>query len=73
MRKTFVILLVTALMSGRDAIEVRLRRAQKGDLNIGFVDWNPRPLDESMGIVRPVSLHRTHYFRSNTFLKASQS
>ena len=50
---------VTSLLKGRNKLEVRLRRAQPGDLNIGFVDWNPRPLDESMGIVRPVSLHTT--------------
>ena len=47
---------VTDLLKGRNKLEVRLGRAQKGDLNIGFVDWNPRPHDESMGIVRPVTL-----------------
>ena len=50
---------VTGLLKGKNKLEVRLRRAQKGDLNIGFVDWNPRPLDESMGIVRPVTLRTT--------------
>jgi len=50
---------VTGLLKGNNKLEVKLRRAQKGDLNIGFVDWNPRPLDESMGIVRPVTLHTT--------------
>ena len=50
---------VTGLLKNRNKLEVKLRRAQKGDLNIGFVDWNPRPLDESMGIVRPVTLHTT--------------
>ena len=50
---------VTSLMKAKNTIEVRLRRAQRGDLNIGFVDWNPRPLDESMGIVRPVTFHAT--------------
>ena len=50
---------VDTLLQGKNQLEVRLRRAQPGDLNIGFVDWNPRPLDESMGIVRPVSLHTT--------------
>ena len=50
---------VTDLLKADNKLEVRLRRAQKGDLNIGFVDWNPRPLDESMGIVRPVTLHTT--------------
>ncbi|MCR5352470.1 MAG: glycoside hydrolase family 2 [Bacteroidales bacterium] len=48
---------VTSLLKGSNHLQVRLRRAQPGDLNIGFVDWNPRPLDESMGIVRPVTLH----------------
>ena len=47
---------VTTLLKKHNELEVRLRRAQSGDLNIGFVDWNPRPLDESMGIVRPVTL-----------------
>jgi len=47
---------VTSLIKGNNKIEVKLRKAQTGDLNIGFVDWNPRPLDESMGIVRPVHL-----------------
>ena len=50
---------VTSLLGHGKKLEVRLRRAQPGDLNIGFVDWNPRPLDESMGIVRPVTLHAT--------------
>ena len=50
---------VTDLLKNRNKLEVRLRRARPGDLNIGFVDWNPRPLDESMGIVRPVTLHTT--------------
>ncbi|MCR5071274.1 MAG: glycoside hydrolase family 2, partial [Bacteroidales bacterium] len=50
---------VGSLLKGNNRLEVRLRRAQKGDLNIGFVDWNPRPFDESMGIVRPVTLRAT--------------
>ena len=47
------------LLRSSNTLEVKLRRAQKGDLNHGYVDWNPRPLDESMGIVRPVTLHAT--------------
>ena len=50
---------VTKLLKSRNKLEVKLRRAQNGDLNHGYVDWNPRPLDESMGIVRPVTLHTT--------------
>ena len=50
---------VTKLLKKRNKLEVKLRRAQSGDLNHGFVDWNPHPLDESMGIVRPVTLRTT--------------
>ena len=50
---------VTDLLKKQNTLEVKLRRAQSGDLNHGYVDWNPRPLDESMGIVRPVILHTT--------------
>ena len=55
-RRTFD---VTKLLKSKNKLDVKLRRAQKGDLNHGYVDWNPRPLDESMGIVRPVTLHTT--------------
>ena len=47
---------VTDILEGKNTLEVKIRRAQSGDLNIGFVDWNPRPLDESMGITQTVKL-----------------
>jgi len=47
---------VTDLLREENEVEVRIGRAQSGDLNIGFVDWNPRPLDESMGITQTVKL-----------------
>lgn len=47
---------VTYILKEKNTIEVRVRRAQPGDLNIGFVDWNPRPLDESVGITQTVKL-----------------
>jgi len=50
---------VTSMVKGKNTLSVRVARAQKGDLNHGYVDWNPRPLDESMGIVRPVYLIET--------------
>ncbi len=37
-----------------NVLAVEIFRAQPGDFNTGFVDWNPRPLDENMGIWRPV-------------------
>ena len=47
---------VSDIIKGKNTLKVTLRRAQKGDLNAGYVDWNPRPVDESMGIIRPVTL-----------------
>ncbi|WP_291098142.1 MULTISPECIES: glycoside hydrolase family 2 protein [unclassified Flavobacterium] len=46
---------ITALAKKKgNILAVEIFRAQPGDYNIGFVDWNPRPLDENMGIWRPV-------------------
>ena len=45
---------VTGLVSEKNILAVEVFRAEDGDFNIGFVDWNPRPADESMGIFRPV-------------------
>ncbi len=42
--------------STNNIIAVEVFRAQPGDFNTGFVDWNPRPQDENMGIWRPVYL-----------------
>ncbi len=50
---------VTDLLGKKNTVEVRIKRAQPRDLNIGFVDWNPRPLDESMGIIQTVQLRAT--------------
>ena len=47
---------VTDLLQKNNKLEVKVRRAVARDLNIGFVDWNPRPLDESMGITQTVKL-----------------
>lgn len=47
---------VTDLLTEKNHLAVKVYRWQKGEFNIGFVDWNPRPADESMGIFRPVWL-----------------
>ena len=47
---------VTELVRGKNKLEVKVYRAQSGDLNIGYVDWNPRPLGESVGIWRDVTV-----------------
>ena len=40
----------------KNTLKVSLQRAREGDLNHGYVDWNPRPADESMGITGAVTL-----------------
>lgn len=46
---------ITALAKKKgNILAVEIFRAQPGDFNTGFVDWNPRPVDENMGIWRPV-------------------
>ena len=45
---------VTDLLKEKNKLAVKVYRWQPGEFNIGFVDWNPRPADESMGIFRPV-------------------
>ena len=50
---------VTDCLARKNKLEVRVEKARKGDLNVGYVDWNPRPLDESMGLWRDVTLSVT--------------
>ncbi len=50
---------VTSLIKGSNTLDVSLERAKPGELDNGFVDWNPAPVDGSMGIVRGVTLEKT--------------
>ena len=45
---------VTDAVQEKNVLAVEVYRARPGEPNIGFVDWNPRPADESMGIFREV-------------------
>ncbi len=47
---------ITPLAKEDNILVVELFRQVAGDFGIGFVDWNPRPADGSMGIWRPVTL-----------------
>ena len=47
---------ITPYAQPQNVLAVELFRAQPGEPNIGFVDWNPRPADESMGIFREVTV-----------------
>ena len=45
---------ITNVVGEMNVLAVEIFRAQPGEPNIGFVDWNPRPADENMGIFREV-------------------
>lgn len=47
---------VTPYVREQNVLAVEAFRAQPGEPNIGFVDWNPRPADESMGLFREVKV-----------------
>ena len=44
------------LHPGANTLALEIWRARPGDLNIGFVDWNPEPQDHNMGLWREVKL-----------------
>lgn len=50
---------VTPLLKRKNTLEVKVFKAPARALNHGWVDWNPRPEDESMGITGPVELITT--------------
>ncbi len=47
---------ITPYLAQENVLAIEVFKAQGGDPNIGFVDWNPRPADESMGLYREVRL-----------------
>ena len=48
--------ITNAIRIGKNVLAVQVHPPESGDFTIGFVDWNPRPPDENMGIWRPVKL-----------------
>ena len=50
---------VTPYVRSSNKLEVTVCKAPEQSLNHGWVDWNPRPVDETMGILGPVSLIST--------------
>ena len=47
---------VTQWAKADNELSLTVWRAQDGEPNHGFCDWNVRPADENMGLVRPMSL-----------------
>ena len=50
---------VTGKVKGKNTLKVKVYKAPAKSLNHGYVDWNPRPVDESMGILGAVTLIST--------------
>lgn len=57
--RTFELPVTKLLRAGSNALAVQVFPPQPGNFTIGFVDWNPRPPDASMGLWREVELRRT--------------
>lgn len=54
--RQFFINITPYIKSGKNILALKVWHAEKGDLNIGFVDWNPEPADHHMGIWRNIHL-----------------
>ena len=54
--RRFIFDITPYLKKGENVIALKVTQAGPGDLNIGFVDWNPEPADNHMGIWRDVRL-----------------
>jgi exo-1,4-beta-D-glucosaminidase len=54
--RTFEVDIAPAVKPGPNVLAVEVFPPEPGDFAIGFVDWNPKPPDRSMGLWRPVTL-----------------
>lgn len=54
--RQFIINVTPFIKKGENVLALKVSKAEGGDLNIGFVDWNPEPADNNMGIWRSVHL-----------------
>jgi exo-1,4-beta-D-glucosaminidase len=50
---------VSGKVKASNTLKVKVYKAPAQSLNHGYVDWNPRPVDESMGILGAVTLIST--------------
>ena len=54
--RQFVFDVTPFIKKGENVLAVKVTQGGQADLNIGFVDWNPEPADNHMGIWRDVHL-----------------
>jgi exo-1,4-beta-D-glucosaminidase len=47
------------LVEGKNVLAVEIFKWQLGEPTLGFVDWNPEPNDNNMGLWRPVKFRQT--------------
>jgi len=58
------------LQKGENVLAVEIIPPVQGDLTIGYVDWNPWPADNNLGIWRPVKILKSgKVSMSNAFVK----
>jgi exo-1,4-beta-D-glucosaminidase len=57
--RQFIFNITPFIKKGENVLALKVAQAGPGDLNIGFVDWNPEPADNNMGIWRDVHLLET--------------
>ena len=55
--RDFKLDITSSVKAGKNILAVEVYPPKLGDFTIGFVDWNPRPPDQNMGLWRPVKLH----------------
>ena len=54
--RQFIFDVTPFIKKGENVLALKVTKAGAGELNIGFVDWNPEPADNNMGIWRSVHL-----------------
>jgi exo-1,4-beta-D-glucosaminidase len=54
--RQFMINVTPFIKKGKNVLALKVTQAGPGELNIGFVDWNPEPADNNMGIWRNIHL-----------------
>ncbi len=57
--RQFIFDVTPYIKKGENVLALKVAQGGPGDLNIGFVDWNPEPADNHMGIWRDVHLQET--------------
>jgi exo-1,4-beta-D-glucosaminidase len=54
--RTFEVDITATVKPGPNVLAVEVFPPQPGEFTFGFVDWNPKPPDQNMGLWRPVTL-----------------